>query len=77
MSDARAALDAALLKAHEDEDVRTLVLLYSEAADMADASGDVEAMCFYLTQAYVFALEIGAPEADALHARLKTEGREE
>ena len=51
-----------------------LVQLYAEAADQA---GDVEAECFYLTQAYVFALQTGAPEADSLHARLKAHGREE
>ncbi len=73
----RAVLDAALLKAHSDGDKRALADLYAQAADMAEASYDTEAMCFYLTQAYVFALETDAPEADALHARLKAEGREE
>ncbi len=73
----RAALDAALLQAHSENDSRTLVGLYAQAADLAQTDGDTEAMCFYLTHAYVFALETGAPEADALHARLKAEGREE
>ena len=73
----RAALDAALLKAHAEEDGPTLARLYSEAADLSEAAGEHEAMCFYLTHAYVFALEAGSPEAEALHARLKAEGREE
>lgn len=73
----RAVLDAALLKAHAENDTRALVGLYAQAADLSEQSGDHEAMCFYLTQAYVFALETGATEADALHARLKAEGREE
>ncbi len=73
----RAALDAALLKAHAEEDGPTLARLYSEAADLSEAAGEHEAMCFYLTHAYVFALEAGSAEAEALHARLKAEGREE
>ena len=73
----RAALDAALLKAHAEGDGRALARLYTQAADLSEQSGDHDAMCFYLTHAYVFALETGAPEADALHARLKAEGREE
>lgn len=70
----RAALDVALLEAHAADDRPRLVHLYTQAADQAH---DVEAECFYLTQAYVFALQTGAPEADALHARLKAHGREE
>ena len=31
--------------------------------DQAEATGDIDACCFYLTQAYVFALACGAPEA--------------
>ncbi|MEM8699331.1 MAG: hypothetical protein AAGF44_09175 [Pseudomonadota bacterium] len=68
------ALDARLLAAHEAGDSRALVTLYREAAE---ASASTEAACFYLTHAYVFALETGHPEADALHRRLKAAGREE
>lgn len=77
VSTERAALDAALLAAHADEDRAALVTLYTQAADMAGAAGDHDAMCFFLTHAYVYALETGAPVADDLHARLKGEGREE
>ena len=73
----RAALDAALIAAHEAGDKPRLVSLYTQAADQAEVAGDIDACCFYLTQAYVFALACGAPEADALHARLLTHGREE
>jgi hypothetical protein len=66
-------LDAALLAAHAAGDRAALIRLYAQAAD---AAGDAEAEGFYLTHAYVFALESGAPEAAALHARLKAEGRE-
>ncbi len=73
----RATLDAALIAAHEAGDQPRLVSLYTQAADAAEAAGDTNACCFYLTQAYVFALACGAPEADSLHARLLTHGREE
>ena len=77
MSASRAALDAALLKAHADGDGPALARLYTQAADLAQTDGDAQAMCFYLTQAYVFALEAGSTDAPLLHARLLAEGREE
>lgn len=73
----RAALDAALIEAHEAGDDPRLVSLYARAADTAEAAGDIGACCFYLTQAYVFALACGAPDAEPLHARLMAHGREE
>ena len=33
-------------------------------------------MCFFLTHAYIFALDVGDPRARALHLRLKAQGRE-
>ncbi len=72
-----AALDAALIEAHEEGDDARLVSLYTQAADAAEAGGDIGACCFYLTQAYVFALARGARQADSLHARLLAHGREE
>lgn len=74
---ARARLDAALIAAHEARDWRRLVALYEEAAETSEAKGDVEAACFYLTHAYVFALQTGHPDAAELHRRLKARGREE
>ena len=72
-----AALDAALIEAHEAGDGPRLVSLYTQAADEAEARGDIGACCFHLTQAYVFALACGARQAGALHARLLAHGREE
>lgn len=71
------ALDTALLDAHARNDGQALARLYAQAADMAEADGNIDGCCFFLTQAYVFALQVGAPEADALHARLVAYGREE
>jgi len=69
-------LDAAFLRAHEAGDAAALIALYTAAGDAREAAGDVDAACFYLTQAYVFALEAGAAEAGALNARLAAHGRE-
>lgn len=70
----REDLDAALLAAHAAGDKRALVGLYARAAEGA---GSADAAGFYLTHAYVFALDCGHADARALHARLKAEGREE
>lgn len=70
---ANAQLDARLLAAHAAGDRAALVTLYSEAAD---AAPQAEAGYFYLTQAYVFALEAGHDAAPALRARLVAAGRE-
>ncbi|HUS55229.1 MAG TPA: hypothetical protein VMY41_14650 [Thermohalobaculum sp.] len=73
----RAELDANLIAAHEAGNKPRLVALYTQAADLAEADGDIDACCFYLTHAYVFALASGAAEAGALHVRLLAHGREE
>lgn len=66
-------LEARLLAAHADDDRAALVTLYAEAADQAE---DEDAAAFYLTHAYVYALELGAPRAGALRDRLIALGRE-
>lgn len=66
-------LDARLLAAHATGDRVALAVLYEEAAD---AAGDEDACGFYLTHAYVYALEAGLPQADRLRERLAAMGRE-
>ena len=66
-------LDARLLAAHAAGDQSQLVQLYTEAADHATSD---QAAGFYLTHAYIFALELGHPDAPALRARLVDMGRE-
>jgi hypothetical protein len=73
----RSALDAALVIAHAAGEGRALVGLYAAAADSHEAAGDIDAACFFLTQAYVFALETDHPAAAGLHRRLKARAREE
>lgn len=66
-------LDARLLEAHASSDARALVSLYQEAAA---ATEDSVRSAFYLTHAYIFALEIGHPDAPAMRQRLIDAGRE-
>jgi hypothetical protein len=66
-------LEASLLAAHAAEDNPSLSRLYTQAADEA---GDADARAFFLTHAYVFALEAGLAEAPALRRRLIEMGRE-
>ncbi|AXI55251.1 hypothetical protein SuNHUV7_29610 (plasmid) [Pseudoseohaeicola sp. NH-UV-7] len=68
------ALDQRLLQAHAADDRLALVPLYTQAADTAP---DLDAACFFLTHAYVYALEQNHADARALHARLVAQGREE
>ena len=62
----RAALDAALLRAHAAGDRTALAGLYAEAAGTVAGP----AAAFYLTHAYVHALEAGDPRAEGLRTRL-------
>ncbi|QBY00722.1 hypothetical protein E2K80_08235 [Rhodophyticola sp. CCM32] len=64
-------LDAALLAAHEAGDRAALIRLYMAASEAAETP---QAQSFYLTHAYVFALEAGAPEAADLRQRLRDMG---
>jgi hypothetical protein len=72
-----AALETALLAAHEEGDEAALAGLYARAADAAAAAGRGDAEGFYLTHAYVYALASGHVRADAFHARLVGLGRDE
>lgn len=65
-------LDHALLEAHDRNDKPALVALYTQAAKTAASE---EARAFYLTHAFVFALETHAPERRALGAELRQMGR--
>ncbi|MEM8792303.1 MAG: hypothetical protein AAGE80_11850 [Pseudomonadota bacterium] len=70
-------LHSAILAAHEATDGARLVELYAAAADLSEKQGDRDATCFFLTQAYVFALETGHERIEELHLRLKDYGRDE
>ena len=69
-------LDTKLLRAHECRDHDALVVLYAQAADEREQEGDIDATCFYLTQAFIFALETGHRSTMELNRRLVDYGRE-
>ncbi|WP_136636949.1 hypothetical protein [Pseudooceanicola onchidii] len=64
-------LDHRLLSAHAGADPAVLAGLYQEAAHAT--GGDAGA--FYLTHAFVFALEAGLPDAALIEADLRALGR--
>ena len=49
--------------------------LYALVADKAEASDDIDSAAFFLTHAWIFALERGDERAEALRARLANWGR--
>ena len=65
-------LNTKLLAAHDTGDHVALVTLYTQAADQA---GETDAACFFLTQAYIYALEQNHPDTAHIHARLAEHGR--
>lgn len=71
-----AAIDDKLLAAHARDDAFALTVLYGDAGDAVESSGDADAACFYFTQAYVYALEAGHELAARYKASLVRYGRE-
>lgn len=65
-------LQSRLLVAHEKDDRAGLIGLYTEAADRAN---DLIERSFFLTHAFVFALEAGDIRASLLRERLREMGR--
>lgn len=61
-----------LLAAHESDDRQGLIVLYTDAADQAN---DLVERSFFLTHAFVFALEAGDVRSESLRARLYEMGR--
>lgn len=72
----RQTLDDQLRGAHARNDGVALVDLYTLAAGQSEEAGDIDAACFYLTQAFVFALLCGSATADDLQLQLWRHGRE-
>ncbi|MFQ6548961.1 hypothetical protein AADZ90_013460 [Aestuariibius sp. 2305UL40-4] len=68
-------LNDAILAAHAASDKAALATLYRKAADRLEPA-DEDQLCFLLTQAYIFALDAGTAEAENLHRRLVSLGRE-
>jgi hypothetical protein len=69
-------LNRALLDAHEEGDQEKLARLYRALAYRLEAEGDLDAACFFMTQAYVFGLATGSPDAGSAWEFLRDRGRE-
>ena len=70
-------LDSGILEAWSNGDGPRLAELYAAAGNSMLASGLEDEGCFFLTQAYIIALENGLEIAAPLHAELVRHGREE
>ena len=68
-------LEANILAAHRAEDKALLAKLYWDASRMFSATGDDDAEGFFLTHAWIFALDAGLPEAKQYRTRLVELGR--
>ena len=77
VGDWRPALQSRLLAAHKAGDMAALVTLHTEAGENCATEGNIDAAAFYLTHAYIYALDLGDARAGALHARLVSWGREQ
>lgn len=73
---ARAILEKELLQAHARGDADRLAELYLILARGEETDGRTEAACFFLTQAYVFALESGSRHERDIANRLRAYQRE-
>ena len=65
-----------MLEAHRRGERAALVALYEAAARTAEGEGRDEAAGFFMTHAYVFALEAGLDDAARLKAWLVERDRE-
>lgn len=70
-------LDRDILAAHAAGRIDLLPALYHQAGLALLARDDVDHACFFLTQAYIFALETGDARAGDIHRILVHYGREE
>ena len=70
-------LNSGILEARSNGDGPKLAELYAAAGNWMLESGHEDEGCFFLTQAYILALENGLEIAVPLHAELVRHGREE
>ena len=69
-------LDQRLIAANLANDNIELIALYQHAAEISEAKGAVDETCFFLTQAYVFALQEGSPQSRQIKEKLVAHARE-
>jgi hypothetical protein len=69
-------IEAAIQRHHAAGRLEALAASYARGAALYESQGEVDAACFFWTQAYVFALDAGVgPLADAMRAKLASFGR--
>jgi len=73
--EAHKELDDQLLQAHKISESSLLANLYTRSANLAEQNNDVDAACFYLTQALIYALDAGLADDEVLVERLSFYGR--
>ena len=69
-------INGAILAAHSEGDGETLASLYHLAGNEFISAGSIDEGCFFLTQAYVYSLELGLDSAAAIRSALVAHGRE-
>ena len=68
-------LEEAILSAYENADQPALIRLYRRAADRAEAEQNIDQAAFFLTYAWIYALEQGDDDAVTFWRRLADWGR--
>ena len=70
-------LNANIIAAHKQNDRNNLSLLYERLGMSELKKNNIDAGCFFLTNAYTYALEENLNSAKKIHEILKSYGREE
>ncbi|MEO1703494.1 MAG: hypothetical protein AAFR71_15730 [Pseudomonadota bacterium] len=70
-----ASASPSLAELVEAGDHKAIAAAYQKAADEMGAQNNMDAAYFFLTHAYVHALEAGLDQAEALAQRLRDAGR--
>ena len=72
-----AEINENIITAHKRNDPNNLALLYESLGMYELEKNNIDAGCFFLTNAYTYALEQDLSSAKEIHAILKLYGREE
>ncbi|MGI9504153.1 MAG: hypothetical protein ACR2RE_13985, partial [Geminicoccaceae bacterium] len=69
-------LESSIKAAHAADRLDRLATVYAESAKLYERQGEIDAACFFWTQAYVIALDAGIDSlADGMEAKLTAFGR--
>lgn len=68
-------VNADILEAHANDDKALLVRQYTRVAEEAERNSDIDVCCYYLTLAYVYALDAGLDAHTDLAVKLRSYGR--